>query len=108
MADHRKVARQALVAIDPRFNADPPVSSIAGARGRASSGMPIINVYSPADLFPVGSDRELAKRLTQAAMKTEGYSETLLERSGLTVDELTSLNERSQALRKALAECGAV
>src|SRR6202040_3347956 len=38
MADHRKVARQALVAIDPRFNADPPVSSIAGARGRASSG----------------------------------------------------------------------
>jgi hypothetical protein len=72
------------------------------------SGMPIINVYSPADLFPVGSDRELVKRLTQAAMKTEGYSETLLERSGLTVDELTSLNERSQALRKALAECGAV
>jgi DNA-binding transcriptional LysR family regulator len=68
----------------------------------------IAHVYSPADLFPVGSDRELAKRLTQAAMKTEGYSETLLERSGLTVDELTSLNERSQALRKALAECGAV
>jgi len=32
----------------------------------------------------------------------------LLERSGLTVDELTSLNERSQALRKTLAECGAV
>jgi hypothetical protein len=28
----------------------------------------------------------------------------LLERSGLT-DELTSLNEHSQALRKALAEC---
>ena len=26
--------------------------------------MPIINVYSPADLFPVGSDRELAERLT--------------------------------------------
>jgi hypothetical protein len=49
------------------------------------------------DLFPVGSDRELAERLTQAAMKAEGYSETLLERSGLTVDELTSLNERSQA-----------
>jgi hypothetical protein len=24
MADHRKVARQAPVAIDPRFNADPP------------------------------------------------------------------------------------
>jgi hypothetical protein len=70
--------------------------------------MPIINVYSPADLFPVGSDRELAERLTQAAMKAEGYSETLLERSGLTVDELTSLNERSQTLRKALAECGAV
>jgi hypothetical protein len=39
MADHRKVARQALVAIDPRFNADPPVSSIAGARGRASSSL---------------------------------------------------------------------
>ena len=70
--------------------------------------MPIINVYSPADLFPVGSDRELAERLTQAAMKAKVYSETLLERSGLTVDELTSLNERSQALRKSLAECGAV
>jgi hypothetical protein len=36
MADHRKVARQAPVAIDPRFNADPPVSSITGARGRVS------------------------------------------------------------------------
>jgi hypothetical protein len=106
MADHRKVARQALVALDLM-----PIHQFHLSRereGRASSGMPIINVYSPADLFPVGSDRELAKRLTQAAMKTEGYSETLLERSGLTVDELTSLNERSQALRKALAECGAV
>ena len=41
-------------------------------------------------------------------MKAEGYSETWPERFGLTVDELTSLNERSQALRKALAECGAV
>jgi hypothetical protein len=35
--------------------------------------MPIINVYFPADLFPVGSDCELAERLTQAAMKAEEY-----------------------------------
>ncbi len=40
MADHRKVARQAPVAIDPRFNADPPVSSIAGARGGVARTWP--------------------------------------------------------------------
>jgi hypothetical protein len=31
MADHRKVARQAPAAIDPRFNADPPVFIYRGA-----------------------------------------------------------------------------
>ena len=39
--------------------------------------------------------------------RTACLTETLLERSGLTVDELTSLNKRIQALREALAESGA-
>jgi phenylpyruvate tautomerase PptA (4-oxalocrotonate tautomerase family) len=33
--------------------------------------MPIIDVYAPADLFPEGSDRDLAEQLMQAAMRAE-------------------------------------
>jgi phenylpyruvate tautomerase PptA (4-oxalocrotonate tautomerase family) len=34
--------------------------------------MPAIDVYAPADLFPAGSDRELAKELTEALLRAEG------------------------------------
>jgi hypothetical protein len=39
MADHRKVARQAPVAIDPRFNADPPVRRLELARFLRTAGL---------------------------------------------------------------------
>lgn len=35
--------------------------------------MPLIDVYAPADLFPVNSDRVLAERLTSAALRAEGF-----------------------------------
>ncbi len=34
--------------------------------------MPVIDVYAPADLFPVGSDRHLAEELTAALLRAEG------------------------------------
>jgi phenylpyruvate tautomerase PptA (4-oxalocrotonate tautomerase family) len=37
--------------------------------------MPMIDVYAPADLFPAGSDRELAARLTAALLHAEGVAE---------------------------------
>jgi hypothetical protein len=34
--------------------------------------MPMIDVYAPADLFPAGSDRQLAEELTAALLRAEG------------------------------------
>lgn len=34
--------------------------------------MPMIDVYAAADLFPVGSDRELGEALTRAVLRAEG------------------------------------
>ena len=36
--------------------------------------MPMIDVYAPADLFPVGADRQLAEELTAALLKAEGVA----------------------------------
>jgi len=36
--------------------------------------MPMIDVYAAADLFPAGSDRELAEGLTTALLKAEGVT----------------------------------
>jgi phenylpyruvate tautomerase PptA (4-oxalocrotonate tautomerase family) len=36
--------------------------------------MPMIDVYVPADLFPVGSDRRLAEELTSALLRAEGVT----------------------------------
>ena len=37
--------------------------------------MPMIDVYAPADLFPAGSDRALAEKLTRALLKAEGVAQ---------------------------------
>ena len=34
--------------------------------------MPMIDVYAPADLFPAGTDRQLAEELTRALLRAEG------------------------------------
>ena len=34
--------------------------------------MPMIDVYAPADLFPAGTDRQLAEELTLALLRAEG------------------------------------
>lgn len=39
--------------------------------------MPMIDVYTAADLFPVGTDRILAQELTGALLRAEGVSESL-------------------------------
>jgi phenylpyruvate tautomerase PptA (4-oxalocrotonate tautomerase family) len=36
--------------------------------------MPMIDVYAPSDLFPVGSDRQLAEELTSALLRAEGVT----------------------------------
>ncbi|EYF04113.1 tautomerase family protein [Chondromyces apiculatus] len=36
--------------------------------------MPIIDVYASADLFPAGTDRQLAEALTQAVLRAEGVA----------------------------------
>jgi phenylpyruvate tautomerase PptA (4-oxalocrotonate tautomerase family) len=36
--------------------------------------MPMIDVYAPADLFPVSADRQLAEELTAALLKAEGVA----------------------------------
>jgi phenylpyruvate tautomerase PptA (4-oxalocrotonate tautomerase family) len=36
--------------------------------------MPMIDVYAPADLFPVGTDRQLAEDLTSALLRAEGVA----------------------------------
>jgi phenylpyruvate tautomerase PptA (4-oxalocrotonate tautomerase family) len=36
--------------------------------------MPMIDVYAPADLFPVGADRQLAEQLTSALLRAEGVT----------------------------------
>jgi phenylpyruvate tautomerase PptA (4-oxalocrotonate tautomerase family) len=36
--------------------------------------MPMIDVYAAADLFPVGSDRQLAEELTFALLRAEGVA----------------------------------
>jgi phenylpyruvate tautomerase PptA (4-oxalocrotonate tautomerase family) len=36
--------------------------------------MPMIDVYAPADLFPVGTDRQLAEELTSALLRAEGVT----------------------------------
>ena len=36
--------------------------------------MPMIDVYAPADLFPAGSDRQLAEELTSALLRAEGVT----------------------------------
>jgi phenylpyruvate tautomerase PptA (4-oxalocrotonate tautomerase family) len=37
--------------------------------------MPMIDVYAPADLFPAGTERDLAARLTAALLRAEGVAE---------------------------------
>lgn len=37
--------------------------------------MPMIDVYAAADLFPVGTDRQLADELTHALLRAEGVAE---------------------------------
>ena len=34
--------------------------------------MPMIDVYAAADVFPAGSDRQLAEELTRALLRAEG------------------------------------
>jgi len=36
--------------------------------------MPMIDVYAPADLFPAGTDRQLAAELTSALLRAEGVA----------------------------------
>jgi phenylpyruvate tautomerase PptA (4-oxalocrotonate tautomerase family) len=36
--------------------------------------MPMIDVYAPTGLFPVGADRQLAEELTAALLKAEGVA----------------------------------
>jgi phenylpyruvate tautomerase PptA (4-oxalocrotonate tautomerase family) len=36
--------------------------------------MPMIDVYAPANLFPVGADRQLAAELTSALLRSEGVA----------------------------------
>jgi phenylpyruvate tautomerase PptA (4-oxalocrotonate tautomerase family) len=36
--------------------------------------MPMIDVIAPADLFPIGAERELAERMTAALLRAEGVS----------------------------------
>jgi phenylpyruvate tautomerase PptA (4-oxalocrotonate tautomerase family) len=36
--------------------------------------MPMIDVYAPADLFPVDADRQLAEELTSALLRAEGVT----------------------------------
>lgn len=36
--------------------------------------MPMIDVYAAADLFPVGTDRQLGEELTMAVLRAEGVS----------------------------------
>jgi len=36
--------------------------------------MPMIDVYAPADLFPVGTDSRLGKELTMAVLRAEGVA----------------------------------
>jgi phenylpyruvate tautomerase PptA (4-oxalocrotonate tautomerase family) len=36
--------------------------------------MPMIDVYARADLFPAGTDRQLAEELTQAVLRAEGVA----------------------------------
>lgn len=36
--------------------------------------MPVIDVFAPADLFPVGADRQLAEELTSALLRAEGVT----------------------------------
>jgi phenylpyruvate tautomerase PptA (4-oxalocrotonate tautomerase family) len=36
--------------------------------------MPMIDVYAPADLFPAGTDRQLAQELTSALLRAEGVA----------------------------------
>src|SRR5437870_9210778 len=38
------------------------------------STMPMIDVYAPADLFPVGTDGRLGKELTMAVLRAEGVT----------------------------------
>lgn len=37
--------------------------------------MPMIDVYAPSDLFPIGTDRQLAEELTRALLRAEGVAE---------------------------------
>lgn len=37
--------------------------------------MPMIDVYAPEDLFPAGTDRQLAEKLTAALLRAEGVAE---------------------------------
>jgi len=36
--------------------------------------MPMVDIYAPADLFPTGSDRQLAQELTAALLRAEGVA----------------------------------
>ena len=36
--------------------------------------MPMIDIYAPSDLFPTGSDRQLAQELTAALLRAEGVA----------------------------------
>ena len=83
MADHRKVARQAPVAIDPRFNADPPVSSITGARGRVSQSALSHTIRG----LEARQGLRLLARTTRSVAPTEA-GERLLRTFGPRFDEI--------------------
>jgi len=36
--------------------------------------MPMVDIYAPSDLFPAGSDRQLAQELTAALLRAEGVA----------------------------------
>ena len=52
----------------------PPFQSDLSRYPRLSEDqpMPMIDVYAPADLFPAGTDRQLAEELTLALLRAEG------------------------------------
>ena len=49
------------------------VSCLTG-KNSLETPMPMIDVYAPADLFPVCSDRQLAEQLTSALLRAEGVT----------------------------------
>jgi DNA-binding transcriptional LysR family regulator len=81
MADHRKVARQAPVAIDPRFNADPPVYRGSARQSFAVGAEP----HHPRPRSSTGA--ALLARTTRSVAPTEA-GERLLRTLGPRFDEI--------------------